>query len=96
MNPETLEQLLTPPGQRMLALAVELAPTDKTFLPAYERVRKLGANEVAKAAVEQAMRVGIRAACRTGVLKITAGNYGGTLGPVHLRLHELLAQDAAR
>lgn len=55
MNLETLEQLLTPPGQRMLALAVELAPTDKTFLPAYERVRKLGANEVAKAAVEQAI-----------------------------------------
>ncbi len=55
MNLDTFEQLLSPPGQRMLALAVELAPTDKTFLPAYERVRKLGSNEVAKAAVEQAI-----------------------------------------
>lgn len=40
--------------------------------------------------VEQAMNVGIRAACRPGVLKITAGNYGGNLGPVHLRLHKVL------
>ena len=41
-------------------------------------------------AVEQAMRVGIRAACVPGVVRITAGNYGGTLGPVHLHLHKLL------
>ena len=43
------------------------------------------------AAVEQAMRVGIRAACTAGILKITAGNYGGSLGPFHLHLHKLLA-----
>ncbi len=43
-----------------------------------------------QASVAQAMNVGIRAACRPGILKITAGNYGGTLGPVHLRLHEIL------
>ncbi|MFM7151836.1 MAG: formylmethanofuran--tetrahydromethanopterin N-formyltransferase [Gemmataceae bacterium] len=42
-------------------------------------------------AVEQAMRVGIRAACRPGIVRITAGNYGGKLGPFHLRLHQLLA-----
>jgi formylmethanofuran--tetrahydromethanopterin N-formyltransferase len=41
-------------------------------------------------AVEEAMRVGVRAACMPGVVNITAGNYGGTLGPVHLRLHKLL------
>ena len=40
--------------------------------------------------VEDAMRSGIRAACRPGVLGITAGNYGGTLGPVHLHLHKIL------
>jgi formylmethanofuran--tetrahydromethanopterin N-formyltransferase len=43
-----------------------------------------------QAAVEQAMRVGIRAACIPGVLRITAGNYGGNLGPFHLHLHKLL------
>lgn len=42
------------------------------------------------AAVEQAMRVGIRAACAPGIAKITAGNYGGNLGPFHLHLHKLL------
>jgi formylmethanofuran--tetrahydromethanopterin N-formyltransferase len=41
-------------------------------------------------AVEEATRVGIRAACISGVLKITAGNYGGNLGPFHLHLHKLL------
>lgn len=43
-----------------------------------------------RASIETAMRVGITAACRPGVLQITAGNYGGTLGPVHLKLHEIL------
>lgn len=41
-------------------------------------------------AVEQATRVGVRAACRPGVLRISAGNYGGKLGPFHLHLHKLL------
>jgi formylmethanofuran--tetrahydromethanopterin N-formyltransferase len=40
--------------------------------------------------VEAAMKAGIPAACRKGVLKITAGNYGGKLGPFHLHLHKLL------
>jgi formylmethanofuran--tetrahydromethanopterin N-formyltransferase len=43
-----------------------------------------------------AMREGIRAACERGgsrgVLGITAGNYGGKLGPHHFHLRELLAQ----
>jgi formylmethanofuran--tetrahydromethanopterin N-formyltransferase len=42
------------------------------------------------AAVEQATRVGVTAACRPGVVRVTAGNYGGTLGPFHLHLHKLL------
>ena len=41
-------------------------------------------------AVEEATRVGINAACSAGVVKITAGNYGGKLGPHHIRLHEVL------
>jgi formylmethanofuran--tetrahydromethanopterin N-formyltransferase len=43
------------------------------------------------AAVEEATRVGVRAACLPGVLGITAGNYGGKLGPFHLHLHKLLS-----
>jgi formylmethanofuran--tetrahydromethanopterin N-formyltransferase len=42
------------------------------------------------ARVEEAMRVGVPAACRPGVLGISAGNYGGKLGPFHLHLHKLL------
>src|SRR5262245_15688429 len=41
-------------------------------------------------AVEEATRVGVRAACRPGVLRISEGNYGGNLGPFHLHLHKLL------
>src|SRR5438477_7535347 len=42
-------------------------------------------------AVEEATRVGVRAACVPGVLGISAGNYGGKLGEFHLHLHKLLA-----
>jgi formylmethanofuran--tetrahydromethanopterin N-formyltransferase len=43
-------------------------------------------------AVEDAMRAGIRAAARSddGIVAITAGNYGGKLGPYHIKLHDLL------
>jgi formylmethanofuran--tetrahydromethanopterin N-formyltransferase len=41
--------------------------------------------------VEQATRVGIRAACLPGVKQIAAGNYGAKLGPFHLHLHKLIA-----
>ena len=43
--------------------------------------------------IEEATRVGIRAACRGrnhGVLRISAGNYGGNLGPYHFKLREIL------
>ena len=43
-------------------------------------------------AVEQATAVGIRAACGPGVVKITAGNYGGKLGPFHIRLRDVLGR----
>jgi len=41
-------------------------------------------------AVEAAMRVGVRAACLPGIVRVTAGNYGGKLGPIKLYLHKLL------
>jgi formylmethanofuran--tetrahydromethanopterin N-formyltransferase len=40
--------------------------------------------------VRQAMGAALLAACRPGVLRITAGNYGGKLGPYHLHLHKIL------
>jgi formylmethanofuran--tetrahydromethanopterin N-formyltransferase len=42
------------------------------------------------AAIETATREGVRAACGRGIVAITAGNYGGKLGPFHFHLHQLL------
>ena len=44
--------------------------------------------------IASAMRVGITAICRlgddSGVKRISAGNYGGKLGPHHFKLHEIM------
>jgi len=44
--------------------------------------------------VRNAMRAGIDAACKVGsaggVLRISAGNYGGKLGQFHFRLHDIM------
>ena len=45
--------------------------------------------------VEAAMWDGMVAASRMqGVIQISAGNYGGKLGPYHIRLHKLIAEAA--
>jgi formylmethanofuran--tetrahydromethanopterin N-formyltransferase len=44
-------------------------------------------------AISRAMRVGIDAACRDGVVGITAGNYGGKLGPHHFHLRQIMSAD---
>lgn len=48
-----------------------------------------------EAAIKQAMRVGIEAACSSGpgkgIYRISAGNYGGNLGAYHFHLHDLFA-----
>jgi formylmethanofuran--tetrahydromethanopterin N-formyltransferase len=41
-------------------------------------------------AIASAMRVGIDAACRDGVIQISAGNYGGKLGPHHFYLRKIM------
>ena len=45
--------------------------------------------------VALAMRRGIEAVCAIGsaggIQQVTAGNYGGKLGPHHFHLHEVLA-----
>jgi len=48
-------------------------------------------------AVERATAVGIRAGAQAdrGVVAITAGNYGGKLGPFHIRLHDVLSRHGA-
>jgi len=45
-----------------------------------------------EAAVRRATRAGVLAACRPGVLRISAGNYGGRLGRHHFHLHRILEE----
>ena len=46
---------------------------------------------VSEEVVKEAMRVGIQAAVKVpGVVKITAGNFGGTLGKYHFQLKDVL------
>lgn len=42
--------------------------------------------------IRQSMKRGIEAACIEGIKRISAGNYGGKLGPFHFYLHELFKQ----
>jgi formylmethanofuran--tetrahydromethanopterin N-formyltransferase len=46
-------------------------------------------------AISHAMRLGIDAACREGVVAISAGNYGGKLGPHHFPLRKIMGGPAA-
>lgn len=41
-------------------------------------------------AINNAMRVGVEAACLPGIVKITAGNYGGKLGPFKANLKDAI------
>ena len=49
--------------------------------------------------IASAMRVGIQAICdlgdASGVKRISAGNYGGKLGPHHFKLHEIMSTKQA-
>jgi formylmethanofuran--tetrahydromethanopterin N-formyltransferase len=63
----------------------------ETQLPAEAgAVYELVIDGLSEQVVAQAMRAAIQAACQPGVLRITAGNYGGRLGPYHLHLHQIM------
>ena len=48
-----------------------------------------------EASVKEATRVGVRAACKEGVLGISAVNYGGRRGRCHFHLHEIMGTGQA-
>jgi formylmethanofuran--tetrahydromethanopterin N-formyltransferase len=61
--------------------------------PAVDAVLEIVIDGLTAAAIGTAMAAGIRAACAGGggeILRISAGNYGGKLGPFHFHLRELL------
>lgn len=71
------------------------AVADTALDPEAGAVMELVFDALDDAAMRSAMRAGIEAICalgtRAGVLRISAGNYGGKLGKFHYRLQELMA-----
>ena len=55
-----------------------------------ECVLEIVLDGLTESAIRQAMRAGIDSACRPGIRAITAGNYGGKLGPHQFPLREIM------
>jgi formylmethanofuran--tetrahydromethanopterin N-formyltransferase len=69
-----------------------LRPLTQTALPdGVNSVLEIVLDGLSAAAIGAAMRTGIDAACRPGVRAISAGNYGGKLGPHHFHLRQIMA-----
>ncbi len=64
--------------------------TDSKLLPGVNAALEIVIDGLSVEAISTAMRAGIRAACRPGVVAISAGNYGGKLGPYHFHLRQLM------
>ena len=83
-----------------------IASTNDAFCPTLRAVTETalpeGVNSVLEIvingtdadAIAAAMRIGIDAACRDGVVSISAGNYGGKLGPHHFHLRKIMGEGA--
>jgi formylmethanofuran--tetrahydromethanopterin N-formyltransferase len=72
-----------------------LRAVTKTSLPdGVNSVLEIVVNGVDAASIATSMRVGIDAACRKGIVAISAGNYGGKLGPHHFHLREIMQEVA--
>lgn len=83
-----------------------IASTNDAFCPTLRAVTKSdlpeGVNSVLEIvingidapAIARAMRAGIDAACREGIVAISAGNYAGKLGPHHFYLRKIMAEGA--
>ena len=68
-----------------------LRAVTKSALPEdVNSVLEIVVNGVDAASIAASMRAGIDAACRPGVIAISAGNYGGKLGPHHFHLREIM------
>jgi formylmethanofuran--tetrahydromethanopterin N-formyltransferase len=78
------------------AYAPALRPIVSTALPdGVNSVLEVVLDGLTPDAIAGAMRKGIDAACRPGVLAISAGNYGGKLGPHHFHLHQIMGTGTA-
>jgi formylmethanofuran--tetrahydromethanopterin N-formyltransferase len=64
--------------------------TDSAVPEGVHSVLEIVIDGLDEGAVREAMRVGLPAACQPGVVRISAGNYGGTLGRYRIHLWEVL------
>jgi formylmethanofuran--tetrahydromethanopterin N-formyltransferase len=67
------------------------AVTDSALPEGVNSVLEIVIDGLSLDAVEAATRVGILAACIPGIRRISAGNYGGTLGQYQVHLHKVLS-----
>ena len=69
--------------------------TKTQLSPEVESVMEIVIDGLTEEDINKAMRVGIQAACdlgaENGIRRISAGNYGGKLGPFHFHLQEIMA-----
>ena len=68
--------------------------TNTELSPEIESVMEIVIDGIGFEDIAESMRVGIQAICdlgeASGVKRISAGNYGGKLGPHHFKLHEIM------
>jgi formylmethanofuran--tetrahydromethanopterin N-formyltransferase len=70
------------------------AVTESALPDGVNSVLEIVINGIDADAIARAMRIGIGAACREGVISISAGNYGGKLGPHHFHLRRIMGEPA--
>jgi len=69
--------------------------TNSELSPEIESVMEIVIDGLSQEDIDKAIRVGMQAVCdlgsENGIKRISAGNYGGKLGPFHFHLQEIMA-----
>ncbi|HSH97559.1 MAG: formylmethanofuran--tetrahydromethanopterin N-formyltransferase [Methylophilaceae bacterium] len=72
--------------------------TKTELSPEIESVMEIVIDGLSELDIRKATRVGIAAACalgaENGIKRVSAGNYGGKLGPYHFKLREIMEDDS--
>ncbi|HEX6104213.1 MAG TPA: formylmethanofuran--tetrahydromethanopterin N-formyltransferase [Gemmatimonadales bacterium] len=68
------------------------AVTSSALPEGVQSVLEIVADGMDAESISTALRVGIEAACLDGIVAISAGNYGGKLGPHHFHLRRIMAE----
>jgi formylmethanofuran--tetrahydromethanopterin N-formyltransferase len=69
--------------------------TDSALPDDVHSVLEIVLDSLDEASMRRAMYAGMTAACVPGVRAISAGNYGGKLGPHHFALREIMSESAS-